>query len=104
MRYYLDAYTTKPANSLQNALVEQAAEWHGCLVESDAARAACIETMAACVGRCNRDFPKCRPCEISRHDNGFVIQVAGCVDSTFAMFTFRPVRNVYTGGEAVGCV
>lgn len=101
MRYYLDVYTLKPANSLQKALVDEAQEWHGCLIESDAAKAACIEKMMSCVGHCNGHYSKCKPCSIDRTEKGFVVQVAGVVDSTFAMFTFNKIRNTYTGGEAM---
>ena len=101
MRYYLSVYTLQPANSLQRMLVEEAQEWHGCLIESDAARSACYEKMSACVGRCNRERPKCKPCSIERSENGFSIRVANDYDSDFAMFTFNKIRNVYTGGETM---
>ena len=56
MRYYLSVYTLQPANSLQRMLVEESQEWHGCLIESDASRAACLEKMSACVGHCKHPY------------------------------------------------
>ena len=78
-------------------LIEEAEKWKGTLVGGEEARNKCVEKMRLLLDSCNTNFPKCKPCCMGKHENGFNLSVRGVVDSTFVMLTFNKVRSSYDG-------
>lgn len=96
MMHFVKTHTIQGKNSLQKAIIDVVEHWNGTLIDDDDAKKAFIANLHKMTESLNKDFPKCRPCQMTEHDNGPSFSTQGC-DDTFATIALYEVKATYDG-------
>ena len=96
MRYFITTHTINGKNSLQKAIIAEVERWKGTLIEEGGTTTDCIDHFKKVLAGLHTVFVKCKPCEMSRHENGINFSTR-MSDDTFAMLTFHEVKHSYDG-------